>query len=1455
MAKYKITALPKMEHGGPHDPLPAEYLKSHGEKDDKGNYQMKGFEKAVNQDLDSLLGGSNTDGFDAHWYGGDAESYGVTSDQLRGFASENRPKGFVNAAAYTQAMNKLANDAGAPNVSNIPFADNPMVMRTADDDIEYIEYEKPTTLQEEGYIDETGTKAVNLDKDYKTGLAKRYGRNRYDHLVEKKNGGPHDPPEDVPGLPKREDYITAEFGTPEYTRQSEMYNGYVKSFLANTFEQSAIDAHKRDSKKAYVNFQKSYKKRYDEINKSKKHDTIPNLNDIIIDSFGKGSVERLAKDSQTLEEEGLVAYTNPETGETQIFDKVSINKKIYNNGLRGAELEKVTGIPEDVINKEFKEAIDYSHKIYDSLNIKNIHKSISQGKSVGEAVDELVKKGQGTKEGLTSLFKERGDEAQDKLLKHFRDSLPYDENKDKNLSKFFDPQVSGKQSLRKSPIDIYEQHKARIEQEAHDRDPEVIAQRERDAKLSRDISDPLSLPEPRRLDIGRQEEIEIDPNLAPDPYTRPNIMEQIRRIVDGEDVDIVKERQDWKNTPKMFSDYASNRINKALIDELDLNNPDLSSEEKAEIIKRIQGQPGPWNTENYDEHRSIVDPHSKFLKDLENKFTYEHDPSNYYKYSDLKKDQPSFLANLFDKVTGTNTFSDRPPIYSIKDGEYDRAAWNQKMKPKGTPVGEINLPTENLIGFDLTVNPFIGGLKTGKGVHSVLKNAWKNPLSKTVGLDKLGQVSGLSKYVPKALTNANKFLNPRDLLHFDVMMKSPGWAHEGATENIPDAIKNFSAGKYGEGAKDLGWGAFQLASANPWLRGLRNLKNLKGSKNHIDYSKLQLQKEGGSLPKAVNGKIIKSLAPKLIQNLQGLNAPSTRQKELSSFLSQVGNTKENIFNLNKILQTNEGIFAPAIPGLKNANPAYELRPLVSNISGEEQEILDKAGKMFSIRDYGGLDPSLNADKANRIADLLEKDDTIPSGLVESFFHVGKKDAINDLRNPNSKIYERFEAKTQRYMPSTSLGDGRSNDPYNNVIIADRNLNDYIQTPEGLYLKSDFTTQGTESAMAKLSKLPGSEIPEERPLPKIENQIFPHLFATDFANQREMAQALASNLKLNYGKVKAGDYFIDTTDKTEDSYLIGLSKLAKGISDTDKSGLGNSLLFSGYFPIGNSSNLNRVLGTQGVYDSTFGLKDPLDRNNPFQKIQQSRRNQIRGGYLQNKIQQIQSKFPQLDILDKYPLMEGYEPGISEKTVFVPQFAGKKVWDFDNPFETGGAVDGCLCDNMTYSNDCCPTPSENWVDLDTTKLDTDQLSIVNSPEFRTDPRSFRGQVPFGVRRQQRKANKELMNKGVGVYGIPIEGTTPYKNNVSTSKTGYTPDVPSSGTLPNSNSYLHTDLNKIKQAILHPFDSSKRIHDSFKNMKFSRWSGKKKGLKKGGTIETELSQRAIDDLVKQGYIVEDV
>ncbi len=58
--------------------------------------------------------------------------------------------------------------------------------------------------------------------------------------------------------------------------------------------------------------------------------------------------------------------------------------------------------------------------------------------------------------------------------------------------------------------------------------------------------------------------------------------------------------------------------------------------------------------------------------------------------------------------------------------------------------------------------------------------------------------------------------------------------------------------------------------------------------------------------------------------------------------------------------------------------------------------------------------------------------------------------------------------------------------------------------------------------------------------------------------------------------------------------------------------------------------------------------------------------------------------------------------------------------------------------------------DYANIDRSGLSKDQLGIVDSAEFRMDPRSFRGQVPGDVMRTQRKANKAIMEPGRG-FGI--------------------------------------------------------------------------------------------------------
>ena len=136
--------------GTPDPTLPPEYLRS------------EGFEKAVNEDLYSILGGFKTDSYDSHYYTGKVLDQGATDQQLRKFSSEYHPKKFLNAAAYAKAMNELAVDAGGKNVSNIPFADNSMLMRTSDDDIEYKKYYTPRTIVEKGKFNPKTLNAIQL---------------------------------------------------------------------------------------------------------------------------------------------------------------------------------------------------------------------------------------------------------------------------------------------------------------------------------------------------------------------------------------------------------------------------------------------------------------------------------------------------------------------------------------------------------------------------------------------------------------------------------------------------------------------------------------------------------------------------------------------------------------------------------------------------------------------------------------------------------------------------------------------------------------------------------------------------------------------------------------------------------------------------------------------------------------------------------------------------------------------------------------------------------------------------------------------------------------------------------------------------------------------------------------------------------------------------------------------
>ena len=132
--------------------------------------------------------------------------------------------------------------------------------------------------------------------------------------------------------------------------------------------------------------------------------------------------------------------------------------------------------------------------------------------------------------------------------------------------------------------------------------------------------------------------------------------------------------------------------------------------------------------------------------------------------------------------------------------------------------------------------------------------------------------------------------------------------------------------------------------------------------------------------------------------------------------------------------------------------------------------------------------------------------------------------------------------------------------------------------------------------------------------------------------------------------------------------------------------------------------------------------------------------------------------------------------------------------------GGALN-----KFVYGGDEPNESDPNYANIDFSKLTPEQSSVAQSKEFRTDPRSFRGEVPFGVRRQQRKANKELMDPGMGAYGIPIVGTKPFNwkknarvHNNETNLNQSIDNVNSNGSFPNSTTHDFTKVGKFAHNI---------------------------------------------------------
>lgn len=962
-------------------------------------------------------------------------------------------------------------------------------------------------------------------------------------------------------------------------------------------------------------------------------------------------------------------FINEPNGGFSMASNRDVANRIYNKGLTATQLSKMGFGSRAEIQDYFAPIFEEHQRVYDKRNLENITKDIEAGVSVKDAIQKIADRNEGTVEGLTKLYKEIGDDYRNIVLKDIKD-LVRNEYGNVDFSylddaQYFDPLKMGKKSAYTTPLKLKEQIRktAKSQEESEQAMLDNAEQRINNPQgyyADNTVIAPSYFPITNDYDFSISSPKTLESQV--DGITgamNPNAKVGSTRGYDSEQ-QFRDKTAAAVTAQKLLQNYYG-------IDNLEqLNN--LTDEQNTNLIKTIN------NLQKDPEYNE--DLQTKALEYYDD-FNVSSNPFKYFKVSDLEEDQ-KFWGPLFNQITGTKTFSEKPVVYSLQDNEpnldngifgnneYERALFKQKTKPKGAPAGQITLPTKDLIGVDLDINPITGvgnigvGIKSGNVLRNVLKNTWRNPISQTTGINKLSRLTGLSSKVPNIVKQGVKLASPRNIVNTHFAMNAPEYLSEVPT-NFSDAYSDFSSGNVKDALLDLGMGAINASSILPFVQAGKRINTfgntIKGGKSYIPSTNLgkysfTAQSPSGRTQFGIGAQgdplTRKSILDLKLPGTQGrFNISKFNEKPGSSLLlEKTGgviklpknkklpkhNFRGVVKNLAKYYPDMEkvgsGLLTPEyVKRIKDIAKLKSFLTYAGNINknlGDNRKILNyNIGKMIADSDinYGDIVDSrrmlFNYDMDNRgVVNRILKEEGVESLLRRVLGATGQKD-FSQLKPFGDIEMSAYGAKN-RYDHEGLMSQLYQNPDYNDspLPFTEFQSGDYF-TPDKDFTQQYFDEISFDYDIANPFGS-GSKV-----LGTIKDAL-PVFYAKNFRTPRETAIYGIESINHALHNARPRTFITDAGSKTPDSYLMGANQLIKNMN-TYPEILGNTQ-FIGY------STLNREAFSDAFFKGkekainqgelrgpyTGSPRAVADKNQEFF-------NRLRGEFTSDALNKIYSKY--------------------------------------------------------------------------------------------------------------------------------------------------------------------------------------------------------------------------------------